>query len=248
MSNVIYVGHIPDGFVEADMWKYFSQFGILKRLKLFRSKKTGKSKGFAFVHFRDSEVAKIVAGTMNNYLMFNKILKCHVVPKEKMHANMFKNWNKICRPDLLKHKNLAVQNGFKTDEQIETMRKRLAGQIRKQNRKLADFGIDYSFPVTWDNNVKDEVESIKGDIDDSALSNEQSRIFSEYSMIVDSSDEEISLKTPEQAVKRSKIVKDDLKEELKSDVAILSPQPKLNDLKSKSRKTKKSNKTGKKRS
>ena len=31
-------------------------------------------------NFRYSDVAKIVAETMNNYLMFEKLLKCKVVP------------------------------------------------------------------------------------------------------------------------------------------------------------------------
>ncbi len=40
------------------------------------SVQTGRSKGYAFVEFECDEVAKIVADTMNNYLMFNKLLKC----------------------------------------------------------------------------------------------------------------------------------------------------------------------------
>ena len=40
------------------------------------SLQTGRSKGYAFVEFECDEVAKIVAETMNNYLMFNKLLKC----------------------------------------------------------------------------------------------------------------------------------------------------------------------------
>lgn len=37
---------------------------------------TGRSKGYAFVEFEYDEVARIVAETMNNYLMFDKLLKC----------------------------------------------------------------------------------------------------------------------------------------------------------------------------
>ena len=37
---------------------------------------TGNIKGYGFVEFEHDEVAKIVAETMNNYLMFNKLLKC----------------------------------------------------------------------------------------------------------------------------------------------------------------------------
>ena len=35
----MYLGHIPHGFYEEEMRKYFSQFGRVTRLKLSRSKK-----------------------------------------------------------------------------------------------------------------------------------------------------------------------------------------------------------------
>jgi nucleolar protein 15 len=37
---------------------------------------TGKSKGYAFVKFDSDDVAKIVADTMNNYLVFERLVKC----------------------------------------------------------------------------------------------------------------------------------------------------------------------------
>ena len=39
--GVVYLGHIPHGFYEQEMHKYFSQFGRVTRLKLSRSKKVG---------------------------------------------------------------------------------------------------------------------------------------------------------------------------------------------------------------
>jgi hypothetical protein len=88
------------------------------------------------------------------------------------------------------------------------MRQRLATQIEKQNKKLSDFGINYSFPVTWakvKDEVKDEIKEETDSIDDS-FANDTDEIFSEYSMIVDSSDDEVALRTPEQAVKRTNMV------------------------------------------
>jgi len=41
---------------------------------MFKLQKTGKARGFAFVEFMYPEVAKVVAETMNNYLMNKKIL------------------------------------------------------------------------------------------------------------------------------------------------------------------------------
>ena len=39
--GVVYVGHIPHGFYEEEMRKYFSQFGTVTRLRLARSRKVG---------------------------------------------------------------------------------------------------------------------------------------------------------------------------------------------------------------
>lgn len=85
---------IPHGFYEHEMRDYFSQFGTIQRLRLSRNKRTGHSKHYAFLEFASSEVAKIVADTMDNYLMFGHILKCKVVPKEQVHENLWKGANK----------------------------------------------------------------------------------------------------------------------------------------------------------
>lgn len=93
-SGVVYVGHLPHGFYEEQLDGYFSQFGAVKKVKVARNKKvqwfasydrvdceefisqSGRCKGYAFVEFKCDAVAKIAAQTMNNYLMFNKLLKC----------------------------------------------------------------------------------------------------------------------------------------------------------------------------
>lgn len=89
-SKVVYVGHIPHGFYEKEMRKFFSQFGDVKRIKLFRSQKTNRSKGYAFVEFIDSDAAKVVAESMHGYFIQDKQLVCHIIPLEKQHDGMFK--------------------------------------------------------------------------------------------------------------------------------------------------------------
>merc|ERR1712228_160131 len=54
-------GHVPHGFYEKEMRAFFSQFGVVTRLRLSRSKRTGRSKGYAFLEFRHEEVAKVAA-------------------------------------------------------------------------------------------------------------------------------------------------------------------------------------------
>ncbi|OAQ99106.1 hypothetical protein LLEC1_03959 [Akanthomyces lecanii] len=91
-TGVIYIGRIPHGFYEHEMRQYFSQFGAISRLRLSRNKKTGASKHFAFVEFEEQSTAEVVAKTMDNYLLFGHILKCQVVPKERLHDSLWRAW------------------------------------------------------------------------------------------------------------------------------------------------------------
>ncbi|CAK7203378.1 nucleolar protein [Sporothrix eucalyptigena] len=93
-GGVVYVGRIPHGFFEHEMRSYFSQFGDIRRLRLSRNRKTGASKHYAFIEFADREVADIVAKTMDNYLLFGHLLRCSVVPPERIPANLFKGANR----------------------------------------------------------------------------------------------------------------------------------------------------------
>lgn len=44
---------------------------------------TGKSRGYGYVEFEFEEVAKIAAEAMNNYLMFERLIKCKFVQNLK---------------------------------------------------------------------------------------------------------------------------------------------------------------------
>ena len=90
----IYIGRVPHGFYEHQMRAYFGQFGNISRLRLSRNKTTGRSKHFGFIEFESEEVAKIVAQTMDNYLLFGHILKVKLIPEEQLHPDTFKGANK----------------------------------------------------------------------------------------------------------------------------------------------------------
>ena len=49
---------------------------------------TGNSKGYGYVQFMEEEVAKIAAETMNNYLMFEKILKCKCKVRHRLSVSL----------------------------------------------------------------------------------------------------------------------------------------------------------------
>ena len=63
---MVYVGHIPHGFYEEEMKKYFSQFGTVKRLKLSRSKKV-------------SVQAAFVKGSYGVVVCFSEVYLCFVL-------------------------------------------------------------------------------------------------------------------------------------------------------------------------
>jgi len=79
---VIWIGSIPHGFYEEQMKAYFSQFGKVGRVRLSRSKKTGRSRGFAYVEFKDDtkqklhQVAADVVSATHNMLLLGYIMKC----------------------------------------------------------------------------------------------------------------------------------------------------------------------------
>ncbi|KAJ2048212.1 nucleolar protein, partial [Coemansia sp. S2] len=118
--GVIYIGRIPHGFYEEQMMGYFKQFGTIKRLRLSRNPKTGRSRHFAFIEFAHHEVAKIVAETMNNYLMFERLLKCVVVPEDKVHPQLFVNRHAKIVPGQRLRAHQAVHNRQRTQEEVES--------------------------------------------------------------------------------------------------------------------------------
>lgn len=168
-SSVLYLGHIPEGFAENEMFGFFSQFGTIKRVKLSRSKRTGNPRGYAFLQFADAEVAQIVAETMSGYFLMNRRLVCHVVPKEKIHPELFdgmnnrsklsfqtvKNWQEKNRNDVNKPKSL---------DGTKKITEKLIQREKAKRSKLSALGIDYSFPGytgSLSSKSKDEEESVE---------------------------------------------------------------------------------------
>ena len=142
--GVIYVGHLPPSLYETQIRAYFSQFGTVTRLRLSRSKKTGNSEGYGFVEFESEDVAKIAAETMNNYLFGERLLKCHFIPPEKVHEELFREWHmpfkKPSYPAVKRYnQNRSLVQKLRMEERFKKKEKLL-------RKRLAKKGIDYDFP------------------------------------------------------------------------------------------------------
>ncbi|KAF7115219.1 hypothetical protein CNMCM5793_001646 [Aspergillus hiratsukae] len=144
--GTVYVGRIPHGFYEHQMRAYFSQFGEITRLRLSRNRITGRSKHYAFVEFASNTVAKIVAETMDNYLMYGHILKCKYVPSDQLHPEVWKGanrrfkrtpWNRIEKKRLEKGKTREQWS-----ERIDREQKRRLAKAEK----LKALGYEYELP------------------------------------------------------------------------------------------------------
>ncbi|KAL3450857.1 hypothetical protein BJX65DRAFT_270249 [Aspergillus insuetus] len=128
------------------MRSYFAQFGEITRLRLSRNRITGRSKHYAFIEFASESVAKIVAATMDNYLMYGHILKVKFIPSEQLHPELWKGanrrfkrtpWNKIEQKRLNKGK--SRENWTKSIEQEQ--KRRLA-----KAEKLKELGYEIELP------------------------------------------------------------------------------------------------------
>jgi len=151
--GVVYVGHVPDGFAEPQMRKFFGQFGKVTRLRISRSKKNARSKGYAFVEFEEESVAEIVANTMHKYLLFGKTLQCHLMDKAKQHPMLFKGFKKKYLDfSKLRRKKFRMTHNDRPKKEVDG--KQLPCQTTRQAKRkersaqklkgvLANLGVEY---------------------------------------------------------------------------------------------------------
>ena len=162
--GVVYVGRIPHGFYEKEMREYFSQFGTISRLRLSRNKKTGASKHFAFIEFASDEVAKIVAETMDNYLMFGHILKCKYADAESLHAEVWeganKKFRKIPHHKLAREKEEKARDGL-TPKKIERKMGKERRKRENKQKQMKELGYEYELPKLVEPAPSDEPKTIE---------------------------------------------------------------------------------------
>lgn len=126
------------------MRPYFSQFGKIKKLRLSRNKKTGKSKHYAFIEFEDAAAAKAVTESMNNYLLFGSLLQVRLLPKERCHPLLFRGANHPFNPAEVAEGKREAYNQRILGQPAATKNLRLRERMRKSQETLKASGIGFS--------------------------------------------------------------------------------------------------------
>ncbi|XP_076627035.1 MKI67 FHA domain-interacting nucleolar phosphoprotein [Colletes latitarsis] len=152
--GIVYIGHIPHGFYEDEIKSYFEQFGQVTRVRVARSKKNGRSRGYGYVEFVFPEVAKIAAETMNNYLMCSRLLKATYIPPEEQHLGFFhgRPWSQSMYPKLInREKTNGLRNADIENSEHASFMQKTMHRLSALEKILEEKGHSIKFLPVGDN-------------------------------------------------------------------------------------------------
>jgi len=182
--GVIRLTNIPHGFYEEAMQRYFGQFGKVMDIKVARSRKSAKPLGLAYVKFQYRGVARLVAQSMNGYLMFNKIMRCKYIKSAKVSELMMFG-NKFIKaescPGVLKHRfTVDEYNRNRTANEAYKRQSRITEKMMKKEKMLKDMGLNINLNVPEDTIIKKKKKaSNSSTIKEEHLTPEETKKFDE---------------------------------------------------------------------
>lgn len=169
LTSVVYLGHLPKGFDEDEIRKFFNQFGKIKRMKLFRAKKSLASKGYAFLEFETEEIAKVVTEAMDGYFLMERKLVAQQLTADRVHDGLF--LQKVESRLIKKITQLQAEADAQeeeedeevlkliekldeeenqlviTEENFEQVYERHQQYTQKKQSQLTEKGVDYRIPI-----------------------------------------------------------------------------------------------------
>ncbi|XP_023550343.1 MKI67 FHA domain-interacting nucleolar phosphoprotein-like [Cucurbita pepo subsp. pepo] len=145
-ATVLYIGRIPHGFFEKEMEGFFGQFGKVKRIRIARNRKTGKSRHFGYIEFESPEVAKIVADSMHNYLLYEHLLKVHLISPEHVHPKLWKGFSYRHKPLDWSELERKQHNKERTLDEHKKLVARILKRDQARKKRIRAAGIDYECP------------------------------------------------------------------------------------------------------
>ena len=88
----------------------------------------------------------MVAEAMNNYILFDHVLKCSVVAQDNVHPLMFEGSDKKFRVFPSRVVGRFRHNREKSPEKMKKVENRLLAKEKAKRQELKELGIDYDFP------------------------------------------------------------------------------------------------------
>lgn len=129
---------------------YFSQFGKVSKVRVSRSKKTGKAKHYAFVEFKDQGIAEIAAAAMDGYFLLKQQVICKVLPLTKVHPKLFVGANRTFKVIPWKTVERSRHDKERTPEEQALRVARLLKRDKQRRKKIEEMGMEYDYPSLED--------------------------------------------------------------------------------------------------
>ena len=137
---------------------YFGQFGKVTKVRVSRSKKTGRSKGYAFLQFQHAEVAAIAADAMNGYMMFGHTLRCHTIAPSDVHAQLFKHANRKMKAKPWRTIAAERHNRERTPDEAAAREAALVRRDARRQKRISELGLAYDYPALQKRKVAKKIK------------------------------------------------------------------------------------------
>ena len=143
---VLRVARLPKEFGEKELRQFFGQFGQINKLKLSRSKKTGRSRGYGYLQYELPEIAQIAAEASHNYFIAGKPLIVEHMNPEAVLPSHLKGWNKKpVAPRKLMEMNSALVRKCHNSKAHSALDVGVVTRDAARKAKLEAAGIEYEF-------------------------------------------------------------------------------------------------------
>ena len=86
MDTRLYVGNLSRSTTQDELNVLFTQAGVVTATEIIKDRKSGESKGFAFVTMSAQEEAEKAIGMFNGYELSGKELKVSVAKAKEQHT------------------------------------------------------------------------------------------------------------------------------------------------------------------
>ena len=159
-ESIIHISHLPAEYSEKEMRSFFGQFGTILKLRLSRSKKTARSRGYGYIQFELPEVAKIAVEATNNYFIGGRPILVESMAPEAVLPDLFKGCSRKFLDARPNREKLVRQNHNSHTHSHSTKVKLVKDDTR--SAKLAAAGVEYKFVrkvVTKVNKPKNEIKA-----------------------------------------------------------------------------------------